>query len=126
MKTYVYWARNFICYHDKRHLREMGAAEVERYLIFPATDRHVAVRPSPGVRHDPLFVPRITWARFTVDDGERPGAATGAGPVVLSGEETARLLTAVDEPQRIVREGKAGNIDRIVILPGSLVLCILG
>ena len=41
-KTYVYWARDFIRFHDKRHPREMGAAEVERYLTFLANDHHVA------------------------------------------------------------------------------------
>jgi hypothetical protein len=31
-KTYVGWIRRFILFHGKRHSRDMGAAEVTRYL----------------------------------------------------------------------------------------------
>jgi hypothetical protein len=28
-KSYIYWARKFILFHDKRHPEEMGAKEIE-------------------------------------------------------------------------------------------------
>jgi len=31
-KTYVLWARRYIKFHNKRHPKEMGAAEIEEYL----------------------------------------------------------------------------------------------
>ncbi|MFZ5539514.1 MAG: site-specific integrase [Pseudomonadota bacterium] len=40
--TYVYWARDFIPFHGRRHPREMGAAEVEAYLTMLAHHRRVA------------------------------------------------------------------------------------
>src|SRR4030095_11054740 len=41
-KTYVGWIRRFILFHGKRHPREMGAAEVTRYLSTLATTGQVA------------------------------------------------------------------------------------
>ena len=41
-KAYVAWIRRFIVFHGKRHPREMGAAEVTRYLSSLATAGHVA------------------------------------------------------------------------------------
>jgi hypothetical protein len=40
--TYVYWSRDFIRFHGRRHPREMGAAEVEAYLTMLANRRRVA------------------------------------------------------------------------------------
>ena len=31
-KTYVEWIRRFILFHDKRHPKEMGKAEIESFL----------------------------------------------------------------------------------------------
>jgi hypothetical protein len=40
--TYVQWARRFILFHDKRHPKEMGAAEVSAFLTALATRGHMA------------------------------------------------------------------------------------
>lgn len=37
--AYVDWARRFILFHGKRYPRELGAAEVERFLTHPAAER---------------------------------------------------------------------------------------
>src|SRR5262245_61374897 len=41
-KTYIHWIKRFIFFHDKRHPREMGKEEVERFLTSLAVDRHVS------------------------------------------------------------------------------------
>lgn len=41
-KSYVHWIRSFIRFHRNRHPREMGAAEVDRYLSWLAVQRRVA------------------------------------------------------------------------------------
>jgi integron integrase len=41
-EAYVYWIKRFILYFDKRHPREMGEREVERFLTHLAVDEHVA------------------------------------------------------------------------------------
>lgn len=42
-KTYIYWIRNFIRYHNYRHPREMGPDEVIKYLGYLAAKRQVAI-----------------------------------------------------------------------------------
>ncbi len=41
-KTYVYWCRRYILYHNKRHPLDMGKQEVELFLTHLAVDQHVS------------------------------------------------------------------------------------
>jgi site-specific recombinase XerD len=41
-KTYLAWIKQYILYHGKRHPAEMGVVEVERFLTYLATQRHVS------------------------------------------------------------------------------------
>jgi integron integrase len=40
--AYVDWIKRYILFHNKRHPREMGAAEIEAFLTHLAADRNVA------------------------------------------------------------------------------------
>ncbi|WP_417607184.1 phage integrase N-terminal SAM-like domain-containing protein [Oceanimonas baumannii] len=42
-KSYLYWIKGFILFHQKRHPKLMGAGEVKSYLSWLANQRHVAV-----------------------------------------------------------------------------------
>ncbi len=39
-QTYIQWIRRYILFHDKRHPREMGAAEIEAFLTHLAVAGH--------------------------------------------------------------------------------------
>ncbi len=41
-KTYIKWARRYILFHNKRHPKEMGIPEIEKYLTYLATERRVS------------------------------------------------------------------------------------
>src|SRR5512140_3356019 len=41
-EAYVYWIKRFILYFDKRHPREMGEHEVEKFLTHLAVEENVA------------------------------------------------------------------------------------
>jgi hypothetical protein len=41
-KSYLYYIRDFILFHNKRHPREMGGDEIRAYLSHLAIQRHVA------------------------------------------------------------------------------------
>jgi len=41
-KTYVNWIRRYILFHDKRHPREMGVAEIRAFLAHLAVEKHVS------------------------------------------------------------------------------------
>src|SRR3990172_4399979 len=48
-KSYWFWIRWFIRHHGRRHPAELGAAEVEAFLSWLATERNVAAAPpNPG------------------------------------------------------------------------------
>jgi hypothetical protein len=57
-KTYVYWIRRYIFFHDKKHPKEMGSAEIEAFLtdlavnqkVAASTQNHVLNRGGKGVR----------------------------------------------------------------------------
>jgi len=40
-QSYLYWIKNFIRFHKRRHPSEMGKEEVVEYLSYLASDRHV-------------------------------------------------------------------------------------
>jgi len=46
-KSYVYYIRDFILFHDKRHFKDMGTSEIRAYLPHLAADRHVAASTQP-------------------------------------------------------------------------------
>ena len=41
-KSYIYWIRKFILFHQKRHPAEMGKDEIRNYLTFLARKRQVS------------------------------------------------------------------------------------
>jgi hypothetical protein len=59
-KSYVYYVRDFILFHNKRHPQEMGAEEIRAYLSHLAIERHVA--PSTQRVHPSLV--RLGLRRF--------------------------------------------------------------
>jgi integron integrase len=98
-QAYLYWIRLFIRYHNKRHPREMGEHEVEEFLTFLATKRQVSASTQNQALSALLFLYQkvlgmdIGW----VDDVVRAKRLERV-PVVLSGEEVARLLARLPAP----------------------------
>ena len=45
-ETYVYWAKRFVLYHNKRHPLEMGQKEISEFLTYLAVEGNVAAWPS--------------------------------------------------------------------------------
>jgi len=41
-RTYIYWIKYFIIFHNKRHPLEMGKEEIEKFLTYLATDKKVS------------------------------------------------------------------------------------
>jgi len=41
-KTYLYWCKSYILYHNKRHPKEMGRDEIEAFLTHLAVEKNVA------------------------------------------------------------------------------------
>ncbi len=73
-QTYIHWIRRYILFHDKRHPREMGAAEIEAFLTHLALEGQVAASTQNQalsallflyreVLQQPLEKVEVVWAR---------------------------------------------------------------
>ncbi len=41
-RTYVYWIKYYILFHNKRHPKEMGKVEIESFLTYLAVEKKVS------------------------------------------------------------------------------------
>ncbi len=94
--TYVHWIKRFIFFHNKRHPREMGKAEVEQFLTALAVERHVSAATQNQAMHALLFLYRevLTQELDWLDDIV-PAKPSQRLPTVLTQQEVGSLLNAV-------------------------------
>jgi integron integrase len=94
--TYVSWIKQLILFHDKRHPSEIGAAEVEAFLTYLATTRHVSSSTQNQALSAILFLYREVLA---IDlpwlDGFDRSRKPKRLPVVLTVLEVQALLKKV-------------------------------
>lgn len=55
-KTYIYWIRRYIFFHDKRHPKDMGSNEIEAFLTDLAVNQKVAASTQNQALHAVLFL----------------------------------------------------------------------
>jgi integron integrase len=95
--VYVGWIRRFVLANGKRHPREMGGAEVERFLSQLAVRGRVAASTQNQALSALLFLYRevlgieLPWLH-NVTRAKRPQHL----PVVLSRDEVKQILAAMD------------------------------
>jgi integron integrase len=95
--AYVHWVRAFIRYHGLRHPAELSSPEIEAFLSWLATDRQV----SPATHRQALSALLFLYQKVLqlpvpwVGDIGRPPERRRM-PVVLSHDEVARVLAALD------------------------------
>lgn len=150
-KTYLYWIRFFVRWHGLKHPRDMGAPQVEAFLTMLATGRKVSASTHNQALSALLFLYRevldidLPW----LNNINRPNSPKRV-PSVLTKDEVAGILAALDAPmaliarllygtgmrlmeglrlrvkdvdfdrQIIVVRQAKGNKDRVVMLPRSL------
>lgn len=102
-KAYVAWIRRFIVFHGKRHPREMGAAEVTRYLSSLATAGRVAASTQNQALSALLFLYRevlqieMPWLNDIVR-ARRPIRL----PEVLTRDEVRAIIRQLHGPSRLM------------------------
>ena len=102
-KTYVGWIRRFILFHGKRHPRELGAAEVTRYLSALATTGRVAASTQNQALSALLFLYRevlgvdLPWLHDIVR-ARRPTRL----PVVLTRDEVRAVIRQLHGVPRLM------------------------
>jgi integron integrase len=96
-EAYLHWVRRFICFHGKRHPREMGGAEVEAFLSHLATEGRVAPSTQNQALAALLFLYReVLQKELPWMDGMVRAKRTARVPVVLTESEVGALLAQLD------------------------------
>ncbi len=96
-KAYLHWIRRYVKFHNRRHPREMGAAEVEAFLTHLAVNAHVSASTQNQALQALLFLYRqvleidLPWLE-NVTRARRPKRL----PVVLSVAEVRAVLAQLD------------------------------
>ncbi len=82
--AYIGWMRGFVAFHDRRHPRDLGAADVHAFLTQLAVARKVSAlrqtsQASAADLRNPLRVETVRLRLFSVVSPARPGPAESAG-----------------------------------------------
>jgi len=102
-KSYVYWIRDFILFHEKRHPEQMGSDEVVAFLTYLAEERNVSASTQNQALHALVFLYRAVLRRELSDLNDRARARTGRRlPVVLSRPEAKALLLELSGVPRLI------------------------
>ena len=91
--AYVGWIKRYIWFHDKRHPRGMGAAEVEAFLSHLATQRGVSASTQNQALCSLLFLyKQVLGVEIGWVDGVTRAKRPERVPVVLTRQEVALVL----------------------------------
>lgn len=101
--AYLGWIKRFIFFHDKRHPREMGAAEVEAFLTWLAVEGRVSASTQGQALAALLFLYKqvlgvdLPWLDEVVR-AKRPQRV----PTVLTPDEVGAVLAQIDGVQQLM------------------------
>ena len=101
--TYREWIKRYILFHGKRHPREMGAFEIERFLSDLAVRLHVAASTQNQAFNALLFLYReVLHLEMPQLEGVERAQRPARLPVVLSKDEAQRLLAGMTGTFRLM------------------------
>ena len=101
-KSYVHWGRRFILFHIKRHPQEMGAPEVQAFLHYLAVDQHVSASTQNQAPNALVFLYKHVLKRELGSIDAVRARRSKHLPVVLTREETQKVLSLLYETQRLM------------------------
>ena len=91
--AYVEWIRRFILFHNKRHPREMGSAEIEAFLTHLAVEGNVAASTQNQALSALLFLYReVLKIEFDAPLDAIRAKKPARLPVVLTRAETRQVI----------------------------------
>jgi integron integrase len=114
-QAYVDWIRRFILFSDKRHPREMGAAEVEAFLTDLAVNGKVAASTQNQAKSALLFLYRaVLEVELPWLDNVEQARAPKRLPVVMTRAETLAVLSRLTGVNGLVANLLYGSGMRIM------------
>ncbi len=97
-QTYLHWIVRYIHFHQRRHPKEMGAAEVEMFLTHLAINRDIS-QGTQRVALNSLSYLYNKFFEFPLGDLKWKGAARSPRiPTVFTHEEAAAVIAAMPHP----------------------------
>ncbi len=102
-KSYVYYIRDFILFHQKRHPNEMGVNEIRAYLTHLATERQVAASTQNVALSALLFLYKhvLEIELPYIDNIERANRPKRL-PVVFTRTEVKQVLSQLDGMNHLI------------------------
>ena len=101
-KSYVHWGRRFILFHKKRHPQEMGGPEVEAFLNYLAVDQHVSASTQNQALNALMYLYKHVLKKELGSIDAIRARRSKHLPVVLTREETQKVLSLLSETQRLM------------------------
>ena len=100
--AYVHWIRRFILFNDRRHPRDLGEADVERFLSTLASQHRVAASTQNQALAALTFLyERVLDRPLTRLEGMTPARRSRYVPVVLSEGEIRDLLSKMSGASKL-------------------------
>ncbi|QIK39121.1 hypothetical protein GWK36_05355 [Caldichromatium japonicum] len=105
IRTYVFWIRRFIYFHDKRHPRDMGAPEVEAFLSDLVVNGRVAASTQNQALSALLFLYReVLEIQLPWLDNITRAKPSQRLPVVLTPAEVRAVLDRNSHEDEFARQ----------------------
>lgn len=103
-ETYIYWIRQYILFHNKRHPNEMGVPEVQAFLTHLAAGRNFSSSTQTQALSSILFLYRHVL-NIKLDEVQILRAKkTGRVPVVLSRSETQKIIAQMSGAHKLMTQ----------------------
>jgi integron integrase len=103
-ETYLDWVKRYIIFHGKRHPAEMGAPEIQAFLIHLATQRQVSASTQNQALSAILFLYREVLQQkvepVLLSSAKRPERL----PTVLTHDEVLRLLASLSGVYKLMAQ----------------------
>lgn len=102
-QAYTDWIKRYILHFDKRHPKDLGAAEVEQFLTYLAVQGNVAASTQNQAKSALLFLYKevLGTALPWLDDVEQAKTSRHL-PVVLTQDEVAKLLLQLSGTHHLI------------------------
>lgn len=102
-KTYIFWIKRYILFHNKQHPAQLGTAGIKRFLSYLAVEKHVSASTQNQAFNALIFLYKDI---LHIDPGMLKDIPRAKGPkrvpAVLSQSETHRLLNTMQGTHRLI------------------------
>ncbi len=116
-QTYINWIKRFIFFHQKRHPKDMGAAEVGAFLTDLATKRNVTSSTQNQALNSIIFLYKhVLKADLGKLEGITRASAPKRLPAVLTQDEVKQILSAMTGTYRLMASLLYGTGMRVMEL----------